>query len=210
MSLLHSFKSLGKTDFSELDLNNIGAWPLLLRCLAALLLCGAVLVLGYFLRVTDLQAELERNRVEETALKEQFTTKARQVNQLEGYKEQMISIESLFAELLQQLPSETEVPSLLDDINSAGLNSGLEFEEIKLLPEVAQPFYIELPIQIRVLGGYHELAAFISTIAGMPRIVTMHDFAIKPIKPIKQLGNMGLVMDILVKTYRYHDVSIQP
>ena len=91
------------------DLNNIGAWPLLLRCLAALLLCGAVLVLGYFLRVTDLQAELERNRVEETALKEQFTTKARQVNQLEGYKEQMISIESLFAELLQQLPSETEV-----------------------------------------------------------------------------------------------------
>ena len=140
MSLLHSFKSLGRADFSELDLKNIGAWPLLLRILAALLLCGAVLVLGYFLRLTDLQAELERNRVKEAALKQQFTTKAHQVSQLKDYKEQVISIESLFAELLQQLPGETEVPSLLDDINSAGLNSGLDFEEIKLLPEVVQPF----------------------------------------------------------------------
>lgn len=207
MSLLHSLKSLGKTDFSELDLKNIGAWPLLLRILAAALLCSAVLALGYFLRLTDLQAELERKRVEEAVLKEQFTIKAHQVGQLEDYKEQMVSIESLFAELLQQLPSETEVPSLLDDINNAGLNSGLEFEEIKLLPEVVQPFYIELPIQIRVLGGYHELATFISAIAQMPRIVTAHDFAIKP---AKATTSTGLAMDILVKTYRYHDASTQP
>lgn len=207
MSLLHSLRSLGKTDFSELDLKNIGAWPLLLRILAAALLCSAVLALGYFLRLTDLQAELERKRVEEAVLKEQFTIKAHQVGQLEDYKEQMVSIESLFAELLQQLPSETEVPSLLDDINNAGLNSGLEFEEIKLLPEVVQPFYIELPIQIRVLGGYHELATFISAIAQMPRIVTAHDFAIKP---AKATTSTGLAMDILVKTYRYHDASTQP
>ena len=207
MSLLHSLKSLGRTDFSELDLKNIGAWPLLLRILAAALLCSAVLALGYFLRLTDLQAELERKRVEEAVLKEQFTIKAHQVGQLEDYKEQMVSIESLFAELLQQLPGETEVPSLLDDINNAGLNSGLEFEEIKLLPEVVQPFYIELPIQIRVLGGYHELAAFISAIAQMPRIVTAHDFAIKP---AKATTSTGLAMDILVKTYRYHDASTQP
>lgn len=207
MSLLHSLRSLGKTDFSELDLKNIGAWPLLLRILAAALLCSALLALGYFLRLTDLQAELERKRVEEAVLKEQFTIKAHQVGQLEDYKEQMVSIESLFAELLQQLPSETEVPSLLDDINNAGLNSGLEFEEIKLLPEVVQPFYIELPIQIRVLGGYHELATFISAIAQMPRIVTAHDFAIKP---AKATTSTGLAMDILVKTYRYHDASTQP
>lgn len=207
MSLLHSLKSLGKTDFSELDLKNIGAWPLLLRILAAALLCSAVLALGYFLRLTDLKVELERKRVEETVLKEQFTIKAHQVGQLEDYKEQMVSIESLFAELLQQLPGETEVPSLLDDINNAGLNSGLEFEEIKLLPEVVQPFYIELPIQIRVLGGYHELATFISVIAQMPRIVTAHDFAIKP---AKATTSRGLAMDILVKIYRYHDESIQP
>lgn len=207
MSLLHSLKSLGRTDFSELDLKNIGAWPLLLRILAAALLCSALLALGYFLRLTDLQAELERKRVEEAVLKEQFTIKAHQVGQLEDYKEQMVSIESLFAELLQQLPSETEVPSLLDDINNAGLNSGLEFEEIKLLPEVVQPFYIELPIQIRVLGGYHELATFISAIAQMPRIVTAHDFAIKP---AKATTSTGLAMDILVKTYRYHDASTQP
>ncbi len=207
MSVLNSFESLGQMDLSELDLKNIGAWPRAIRVLAAVLVLSAVLVLGYFLRLTDLQAELERNRVEEAALKEQFTIKARQVSQLEDYKEQMISIESLFAELLQQLPGEAEVPSLLDDINSAGLNSGLEFEEIKLLPEVVQPFYIELPIQIRVLGGYHDLAAFISAIGEMPRVVTAHDFVIKP---VKTAASASLAMDILVKTYRYHDSRIQP
>lgn len=207
MSVLNSFESLGQMDLSELDLKNIGAWPRAIRVLAAVLVLSAVLVLGYFLRLTDLQSELERNRVEEAALKEQFTVKARQASQLEDYKEQMISIESLFVELLQQLPSEAEVPSLLDDINRAGLSSGLEFEEIKLLAEGVQPFYIELPIQIKVIGGYHDLAAFISAIAGMPRIVTLHDFVIKP---AKTAASASLAMDILVKTYRYHDSSIQP
>lgn len=207
MSSLKAFKNLGKIDFAELDLQNIGAWPLALRILAAALLCGAMLALGYFLRLTDLQTELERNRADEIALIEQFTVKARQASQLEDYKEQIISIESLFIELLQQLPSEAEVPSLLDDINRAGLSSGLEFEEIKLLAEGVQPFYIELPIQIRVLGGYHEFAAFISAVAGMPRIVTLHDFVIKP---AKTAASTSLAMDILVKTYRYHDSSVKP
>lgn len=111
-------------------------------------------------------------------------------------------MEASFEALLRQLPSDTEVPGLLEDITSAGLNSGLEFEEIKLLPEVTQPFYIELPIQIKVFGSYHDLATFVSAVAGMPRIVTSHDFAIKPVAA----GNSSkLAMNILVKTYRYND-----
>ena len=103
---------------------------------------------------------------------------------------------------MRQLPGDTEVPGLLEDITRAGLGSGLAFEEIKLLPEVAQPFYIELPIQITVTGGYHELATFVSGVAGLPRIVTLHDFALAPASP---QGGPKLRLSILAKTYRYND-----
>lgn len=202
MSLVDSFKSLGKVDFAELDLNNIGSWPAAVRALACLIVLVVVLALGYFMHLTDLQDSLERTRQEETTLKEQFTVKVRQAANLEEYKEQMQLMEASFEALLRQLPSDTEVPGLLEDITSAGLNSGLEFEEIKLLPEVTQPFYIELPIQVKVLGSYHDLATFVSAVAGMPRIVTLHDFSIKPLAA----GNSSkLAMNILVKTYRYND-----
>ncbi|NLJ13017.1 MAG: type 4a pilus biogenesis protein PilO [Gammaproteobacteria bacterium] len=202
MSLVDSFKSLGKVDFAELDLNNIGSWPAAVRALACLIVLVVVLALGYFMHLTDLQDSLERTRQEETTLKEQFTVKVRQAANLEEYKEQMQLMEASFEALLRQLPSDTEVPGLLEDITSAGLNSGLEFEEIKLLPEVTQPFYIELPIQVKVLGSYHDLATFVSAVAGMPRIVTLHDFSIKPVTA----GNSSkLAMNILVKTYRYND-----
>ncbi|HHX33888.1 MAG TPA: type 4a pilus biogenesis protein PilO [Gammaproteobacteria bacterium] len=202
MSLVDSFKSLSKVDFAELDLNNIGSWPAVVRGLACLIVFVAVLALGYFMHLTDLQDTLERHKQEEVTLKEQFTFKVRQAANLEEYKEQMKLMEASFEALLRQLPSDTEVPGLLEDITSAGLNSGLEFEEIKLLPEVTQPFYIELPIQVKVFGSYHDLATFVSAVAGMPRIVTLHDFSIKPVTA----GNSSkLAMNILVKTYRYND-----
>lgn len=202
MSLVDSFKSLGKIDFAELDFNNIGSWPAAVRVLACLIVLIAVLALGYFMHLTDLQDVLERNKAEEVALKEQFTLKVRQAANLEEYKEQMKQMEASFQALLRQLPSDTEVPGLLEDITSAGLNSGLEFEEIKLLPEKVQPFYIELPIQIKVFGSYHDLATFVSAVAGMPRIVTLHDFSIKP---VTAGSSSKLALDILVKTYRYND-----
>ncbi len=202
MSIADSFKSLGKVDFSELDLNNMGSWPSAVKGLACLILLVAVLALGYFMHLTDLQDTLDRNKTEEATLKDQFTSKVRQAANLEEYKAQMKLMEASFEALLRQLPSDTEVPGLLEDITSAGLNSGLEFEEIKLLPEVVQQFYIELPIQIKVFGTYHDLATFVSAVAGMPRIVTLHDFSIKPVAE----GNSSkLAMDILVKTYRYND-----
>lgn len=202
MSLVDSFKSLGKIDFAELDLNNIGSWPAAVRALACIILFVAVLALGYFMHLTDLQESLDRNKQQEVTLKEEFTLKVRQAANLEEYKEQMQLMEASFEALLRQLPSDTEVPGLLEDITSAGLNSGLEFEEIKLLPELTQPFYIELPIQVKVFGTYHDLATFVSAVASMPRIVTLHDFSIKPVVA----GNSSkLAMNILVKTYRYND-----
>ncbi|NLZ79218.1 MAG: type 4a pilus biogenesis protein PilO [Gammaproteobacteria bacterium] len=202
MSVLDSLKSLGKIDFAELDLNNIGSWPAAVRALACVLAFIAVLALGYFMHLTDLQEMLERQKSEEASLKQQFTAKVSQAANLEKYTQQMQLMEASFEALLRQLPSDTEVPGLLEDITSAGLNSGLEFEEIKLLAEVTQPFYIELPIKIKVFGSYHDLATFVSAVAGMPRIVTLHDFSIRP---VNAMNNSKLVMDILVKTYRYND-----
>jgi len=206
MSIVDSFKNLGKVDFAELDLNNIGAWPAAVRVLACLIVLVVVLALGYFMHLTNLKDVLERHQAEEVTLKEQFSSKVRQAANLEEYKAQMKLMEASFEALLRQLPSDTEVPGLLEDITSAGLNSGLEFEEIKLLPEKTQPYYIELPIQVKVFGSYHDLATFVSAVAGMPRIVTLHDFSIKPVTA----GNSSrLALDILVKTYRYNDQGAQ-
>src|SRR5690554_5725630 len=171
MSIVDSFKSLGKVDFAELDLNNIGSWPAAVHVLACLIVLVAVLALGYFMHLTDLQEVLERHQAEEVSLKEQFSSKVRQAANLEEYKAQMKLMEASFEALLRQLPSDTEVPGLLEDIRSAGLNSGLEFEEIKLLPEVIQQFYIELPIQVKVFGSYHDLATFVSAVEGIRGMV---------------------------------------
>jgi len=202
MSWKDSLKSLNEIDFNDLDLNNVGSWPTPVKVISAVLLLAIVLAGGWFLHVQDLQESLERHQGEEVALKQQFESKVRQAANLEAYKEQMVLMEASFEQLLKQLPSDTEVPGLLEDITSAGLNSGLEFEEIRLLNEVTQQFYIELPIQIRVVGNYHELATFVSAVASMPRIVTLHDFQIGAGKD----GNASrLAMNIQVKTYRYND-----
>ncbi|ACO80642.1 Pilus assembly protein [Azotobacter vinelandii CA] len=205
MSLSGSLESLRKIDLADLDLDNLGSWPAPLRTATCLLMLIVVLALGYNFHLKDLQAQLERERGEEGALKQQFSTKAFQAANLEAYRQQMAEMEASFGALLRQLPSDTEVPALLDDITRTGLGSGLEFEEIKLLDEVVRQFYIELPIQISVMGAYHDLATFVSGAASLPRIVTLHDFEIKPVAS----GNTKLRMKILAKTYRYNDKGPQ-
>ena len=207
MSLAESLASVKKVDLSELDLNNLGSWPAVVKVISCLLLLVVALVLGYNFYLKDLQVMLDGYRAEEISLKEQFSSKAFQAANLDAYKAQMREMEESFGALLRQLPSDTEVPGLLEDITRTGLGSGLEFEEIKLQPEVAQQFYIELPIQIVVVGGYHDLATFVSGVASLPRIVTLHDFEIAP--PSEQKGEpvspSKLRMSILAKTYRYND-----
>ncbi|MDH1054386.1 type 4a pilus biogenesis protein PilO [Aquipseudomonas alcaligenes] len=207
MSLAESLASVKKVDLSELDLNNLGSWPAVVKVISCLLLLVVALVLGYNFYLKDLQVMLDGYRAEEISLKEQFSSKAFQAANLDAYKAQMREMEESFGALLRQLPSDTEVPGLLEDITRTGLGSGLEFEEIKLQPEVAQQFYIELPIQIVVVGGYHDLATFVSGVASLPRIVTLHDFEIT--LPAKQgdepVSSSALRMSILAKTYRYND-----
>lgn len=207
MSLNESLAGLRKIDINDLDLNNIGSWPAAVKVIAGILAVVLVLALGYNFHLKDLQANLDQQRMEEENLKQQFSSKAFQAANLEAYRDQMKEAEVSFGALLKQLPSDTEVPGLLEDITRIGLDSGLEFEEIKLLPEVTQQFYIELPIQIQVVGGYHDLATFVSGVASQPRIVTLHDFELVP---ASQDSTSKLRMSILAKTYRYNDKGAQP
>lgn len=207
MNLNESLEGLRKIDLNDLDLNNVGSWPAAIKFIAGVILFAGVLFLGYNFHLKDLQVQLESSQAEELVLKEQFSLKAFQAANLDAYKEQMQEMEVSFGALLKQLPSDTEVPGLLEDVTRTGLGSGLEFEEIKLLPEVAQQFYIELPIQIAVTGDYHDLATFVSGVASLPRIVTLHDFELVS---SSAEGSSKLRMNILAKTYRYNDKGGQP
>ncbi|QAY90303.1 type 4a pilus biogenesis protein PilO [Pseudomonas sp. ACM7] len=206
MRLSDWFEGLRKIDINDLDTNNMGSWPPAIKALAGVLLMILVLSLGYSFSISDLQSHLKLKREEESTLKEQFANKAHMAANLELYTQQMKEMENSFGVLLRQLPSDTEVPGLLEDITRTGLGSGLEFEEIKLLSENTQQFYIELPIQITVTGAYHDLATFVSGVAGLPRIVTLHDFDLAPANPE---GGPKLRMSILAKTYRYNDKGLQ-
>ena len=206
MSLSESLESLRKIDFAELDFNNVGSWPVAVKGIACILLLVGAVALGYYLYLEDLQGQLEVSRAEEDSLKQQFSSKAFQAANLDAYKVQMTEMEESFGALLRQLPSDTEVPGLLEDITRTGLGSGLEFEEIKLQPEVVQQFFIELPIQISVVGGYHDLATFVSGVSSLPRIVTLHDFEIKPAEADSV---SRLRMSVLAKTYRYNDQELK-
>lgn len=206
MTLSEWFQGLRKIDLNDLDMSNMGAWPAAVKAMTGALLMVLVLGLGYNGFLKDLQDRLDQQRTDEVDLKQNFANKAHLAANLERYSEQMKDMENSFGVLLRQLPGDTEVPGLLEDITRTGLGSGLEFEEIKLLPEEAQQFYIELPIQITVTGAYHDLATFVSGVAGLPRIVTLHDFEIKPVTP--DIGSK-LRMSILAKTYRYNDKGLQ-
>jgi type IV pilus assembly protein PilO len=202
MSPSEWFEGLRRIDINDLDTNNMGSWPPAIKVLMGVVVAVLVLSIGYNFSTSELENQLELKREEESSLKEQFASKSHMAANLELYTQQMKEMENSFGVLLRQLPSDTEVPGLLEDITRTGLGSGLEFEEIKLLPEVIQPFYIELPIQITVTGAYHDLATFVSGVAGLPRIVTLHDFDLAPLNPD---DGPKLRMSILAKTYRYND-----
>lgn len=202
MSLAESIKKLNELDLSnlDLDLENIGGWSLPVRIIACVLAFVLVLVLGYQFHLSDLQTHLNNETAKELELREQFRTKAFQGSNLQAYREQMETMEESFGVLVRQLPSDTEVPGLLEDITFTGRGAGLQFESIKLQPEKISEFYIELPISISVKGNYHDLGNFVSGVASLSRIVTLHDFSIDPVE-----GANGLRMDILARTYRYND-----
>lgn len=199
MSLADSLKSLNDFDINDLDVNNAGIWPAPIKAIVALIIFGLILGGGYWFFIKDQYAQLERVEKTELDLRKAYEEKAYRVANLEVFKAQMEEMEETFGALVRQLPSETEVPGLLEDITNTALGSGLVLQEVKLQPEQKRDFYAELPINIKVSGSYHELASFVSSVAGLPRIVTLHDLTIKP------TGGDGerLDMQVLARTYRY-------
>jgi type IV pilus assembly protein PilO len=199
MSLADSLKSLNEFDVNDLDVNNAGIWPAPIKAIVVLIIFGLILGGGYWFFIKDQYAQLDRVENTEQELRKRYEDKAYQVANLEVFKAQMEEMEETFGALVRQLPSETEVPGLLEDITNTALGSGLDLEEVKLQGEQQRDFYAELPINIRVTGTYHELASFVSSVASLPRIVTLHDLTIEP------TGGDGeqLNMQVLARTYRY-------
>jgi type IV pilus assembly protein PilO len=195
---------LQEFDVNDLDFDNIGSWPLAVKFVVWSIAMITVLVLGYFYHVQNLQSNLQKATVQEQELKQEFEQKAFQAANLDAYKKQMLEMEESFGALVSQLPSDTEVPGLLEDITNKGMLNGLEFDSIALQQEMAREFYVELPIKIVASGSYHDLGAFISGMAGLPRIVTLHDFIIKQ----EREGSSMLLMQITARTYRYKDEEL--
>ena len=201
MNFAEQFKALNEFDLSDLDMENIGSWPMALKVIVLALLYAAILVAGFYFHVDDLNKRLGVVEQEEQTLRQDFEKKAFEAANLEAYKAQLVEMEQRFGALVAQLPSETEVPGLLEDITDKGELNGLSIKRIDLLSEQAQTFYIELPIAIEAIGSYHDLGAFISGMAGLPRIVTLHDFEIT----LDADAAPMLEMSILAKTYRYRE-----
>ncbi|MCK5893567.1 MAG: type 4a pilus biogenesis protein PilO [Endozoicomonadaceae bacterium] len=199
MNLGDSLQSINDFDVSELNFENIGSWPFLVKLIVCVLVFVAVLAAGYPLYLSDMQDGLTQEVRKERKFRDEFKMKAFQAANVEAYKQQMLEMEASFGSLLRQLPSDTEVPGLLEDITNLGTESGLEFNFINLQPENERAFYIELPISISVTGGYHEIGSFVSGVANLPRIVTLHDFKLRP------FVDGALRLEILAKTYRYND-----
>jgi len=205
MSLAESIEKLNELDINDIDFNNMGSWPLAGRLFVLILVVVLVVAGGYWFHIKGLGERYESEVRKEKTLKDDFESKAFKVANLDAYKQQMVEMEETFGALLRQLPSDTEVAGLLEDITHTGLGSGLKFETIDLQPELAKEFYIELPFKIRVEGTYHEFGSFVSGVAGLPRIVTLHDLNISQIS--NKASDDILVMDILAKTYRYNEKS---
>ena len=203
MNLVEQLQALNEFDLADLDMENIGSWPPLLKGIVLTLLFILLLVAGFYLHVDDLNIQLTGIEQEEQTLRRDFEKKAFEAANLEAYKAQLVEMERRFGALVAQLPSEAEVPGLLDDITDKGELNGLSIQRIDLLDEQAQTFYVELPIAIEATGSYHDLGAFISGMAGLPRIVTLHDFEIA----VDSEAMPMLQMSILAKTYRYREAD---
>ena len=187
-------------DLRRLDPKNIGNWPLGPKVGALVLLLVLIVGLSYWLDWQQQMETLEANRTKEAELRQTFVDKKRQAINLEAYRKQLEDIEKSFGALLKQLPSKSEMDALLTDINQAGLGRGLQFELFKpAAAESMSEFYAELPIQLRITGGYHDFGAFATDISRLSRIVTLNDIGLTSGK------DGGLIMDAVAKTYRYLD-----
>jgi type IV pilus assembly protein PilO len=188
-------------ELRSLDVNDVGRWPLVFR--AAVILIAFLIVLGvgvYLFIIKDLRPQLQRAEEDEQTLRVTFENKQRKAANYDAYKNQLAQIEQSFGTMLRQLPGETEIPSLIVDVSQTGLAAGLRERLFQPQPEIPRDFYAEKPIKMRLSGGYHEIANFVSGVAALPRIVTLHNINILPEAAD---SSQQLSIEVTAKTYRY-------
>jgi type IV pilus assembly protein PilO len=187
------------SDLNTANLGDLAQKPLAVKGIFAGFIFAAILAVGYYMDWSPALDELNGAKQEEMQLRDSYTAKKRQAINYEVYKQRLVDTEKALAALLRQLPNKAEMDDLLADVNQVGIGRGLEFDLFRPGNEVKADFYATLPVTIKVVGGYHDLGNFVSDVAKLPRVVTVHDIALTP-------GKTGrLTMDATVRTYRYLD-----
>ena len=190
--------------FNTLDPNNYGSWPLSVKITCWIFIIILVGILGYFLAIKNKIEAISSANAQEQNLLNEFREKDSKLRNLQQYQIQLQDMEARFNQQLEQLPKETEIPGLVEDINVTGVNSGLKFKNIRLENEIKQEFFIEQPIAIEATGDYHAFGSFVSGIAALPRIVTLHDFEITASENKEKKSDIPQVnYNVKAKTYRY-------
>lgn len=206
MRLAQWLERLGGVDLREVSVGDCGAWSPARKTLMAALMVLLIVALGYGLLLQAPLSRLEQQQNAQAALKIEFEAKAAQAAQLDAYINQMRELQATLDTLREQLPTQAQVPGLLEDVSRLGVLAGLTIEKIHWLPEVSQPFHAELALRLTLVGGFHELGLFVSELARLPRIITLHDFALQP----RVSQGSELRMNVLAKTYRAHDQGLLP
>lgn len=196
---------MSMSDLNNLSLDNLGSWPMPVKIAGGILIIAAIVIGGWYYDITELNVKFDNVEKEESELKLAFEAKQKKAANLPALKQQLEDIKETFGDLLKRLPNKTEVAELLVDISQQGLGAGLEFDLFKPGSEKPADFYVELPIQIRVVGDYHEFGNFISGVSDLPRIVTSHDIKIIPTPAAGGKPGTGLLLETTAKTYRYID-----
>jgi type IV pilus assembly protein PilO len=201
-------------DYNNPDFENMGSWPFGLKLVMLVILAGLIVFGFYWFAIKDSYAQLDRDMAREPSLKQEYQSKAFRVANLDSFKAQLAEMEESFGALLSQLPDETEMPGLLDDISTTGTQSGLEIDRITPNSDVVREFYIETPIAIQVRGTYHEMGTFVSAMSAIPRIVTLHDFTLNASNSRRGDSSEAemespLSMTINARTYRYNPGGAQ-
>jgi type IV pilus assembly protein PilO len=191
--------NLDLDQFNDIDFENIGGWPKLVKLVFAAFLAVLVFAGSYYMFISDALDGLAAEQNKEIQLRQDFENKYRLAANLKLYREQLVVMEAQFAELLKMLPSENEMPGLLDDLTFVATDAGLKITSLDWDAEIERDFYIEFPIKMVVGGDYHQIGDMVSGVANLPRIVSLHDFT------IVRDGSGNLAMNILAKTYRFKE-----
>ena len=202
-------------DLRNLDRNNVGGWPKSIKTFFAVLIFALILLGGWWFKIRDQQTDLETQQRKEESLKKEFATKQAKVVNLAQYRKQLEDMKEMLRTMLRQLPSKTEMPDLLVDISQTALAAGIVVDLFQPGGEIVKEFYAEKPIQLKMIGTYHQFGTFISGVASLPRVVilTMHDVSLKPARPATGANTAAqalaaggeLLLEGTVKTYRYVD-----